>query len=133
MAAGSAWTSGAAGGVCLKELHGAALAESVGAADISVVFHLSGTTTATAGGNVFLVRVLEGFVEGFAQSTESIRPTYKGWEWDTGKPAPAPEWETETEGCEDWVEITRNAAEWAAQGVAAQGWTRIHGGAAQWR
>ena len=133
MAAGYAWTGGVAEGVCLKELHGGALAESNGAADIAVVFHLSGTATATAGGNVFLARVLESFIDGFAQSSESIRPTYKGWNWDKEGSPSVPVWDPETTEPEGWVEITRNAAEWAAQDVAAQGWTRIHGGAAQWR
>lgn len=133
MAGGVAYTGGGLAVVAVRGLSGEIPALAGGSLLPTVVFHLSGTATATAGGNVFLARVLEGFIDGFAQSSESIRPTYKGWEWDKEESPSTPVWEPETTEPEGWVEITRNAAEWAAQGVAAQGWTRIHGGAAQWQ
>ena len=120
-------------GVKVSYLSGTSAGAGRGEATANFIRSLGALTVAEAGGRADVGRVLTQSAESMALSSDSCVVTFKGWNWNGEKTAPAPEWEQETAEPSPWVQKEQNAAVWAAHGVTAKDWTQKQGGAAQWR
>jgi hypothetical protein len=133
---GGAEAGGAMHGVkaaSIYEISCQASARSGGTADFCRVVLLDALAWAKSGEDAELGRVLFVGGSGGAVSGETIRPTYKGWDWDREKVLPAPLWWQKESKAGVWEEKERNAAVWAAHGDIQQDWTQKSGGGAEWR
>lgn len=110
-----------------------ASARSGGAAELCRVMLVEALAEAKSGEDAELGRVLFVGGSGGAVSGETMRPTYKGWNWDREKVLPAPLWGQKEPEAVVWAEKERNAAVWVAHGDIQQDWTQKSGGGAEWR